>query len=363
MRNRALHATTRRALACCACLMLCCAAAATSSSFALAREARVMNLATIDSSQEQNKDQKNKPPKAPEAEQKAAAAIQTAAADVPAMLAATGAFLQKYPKSTLRPLVARFVADKIGDTADPAQKIALSESYLKLFNAPGEVDLVNPQLLAAYTSAKRLDEAFALAATTLDKSPDPVATMINLSLAGREEVRLGNAKYVAPSKGYGLKAIELIESDKKPAAVTDAVWADYKTQWLPVLYQTLGMLSYAGGDYADAKIRITKAAALNPRDPVNYVYLGSMANDEYQRLAQQYKAAMGAAQAELLKKAEAQMDEVIDAYAHAIALAEGNPQHDQLRAGLRPDLETYYKHRHNKSTEGLQALIDKYKQP
>jgi tetratricopeptide (TPR) repeat protein len=247
---------------------------------------------------------------------------------------------------------------------DLAQQIAPAESYLKLFNAPGDADLVNHYLINAYTSAKRLDEAFALAATTaLDKSPDPVAMMINLPLAGREEVRKGNPKYIAQSKQFALRGIELIESDKKPAAVTDAAWTDYKTQWLPVLYQTIGMLSHASGDYADAKVKITKAAALNPLNPVNYVYIGGMANDEYQRLAQQYKAATGTAQIELLKKAEAQMDEVIDAYAHAIALAEGNAQYDQLRTDLRPDLESYYKHRHNKSTEGLQALIDNYKKP
>ena len=55
------------------------------------------------------------------------------------------------------------------------------------------------------------------------------------------------------------------------------------------------------------------------------------------------------------------MDDVIDAYAHAIALTEGNPQYDAMRVGLKADLEGYYKYRHSNSTEGLQALIDKYK--
>jgi len=361
MRNRAFHATQRALLAVvCAGLMLCAAA----SSSASARGAReVKNFATFAAPQEaQKKEQKDKQPKVSEAEGKAAQAVQSAA-DVPAALAAAGAFLQKHPQSSLRPQVAAIVTGKIGSLPDPAQQIAGAESYLKLFNAPGDADLVNPYLLNAYISAKRLDEAFALASTALDQSPDPVAIMINLPLAGREEARKGNLKYIAQSKQLALRGVELIESDKKPAAVTDAAWADYKTQWLPVLYQTIGMLSHATGDYADAKLKITKAVALNPLDPINHVFIGSMANDEYQRLAQQYKAATGTAQAELLKKAEAQMDEVIDAYAHAIALAEGNAQYDQLRTDLRPDLEAYYKHRHNKSTEGLQALIDKYKKP
>jgi len=367
MRNRVFHVPRVIVVVVCAsCLMLCTdtTKAATSAS-ARTREAReVKNFAAFATvlPQEQKKEQKEKGPKVSEAEVKAAQAVQSAA-DVPAALAAAGTFLQKHPKSSLRPQVAAIIADKIGSLPDPAQQIAGGESFLKLFNAPGEADLVNPYLLNAYTSAKRLDEAFALASTTLDKHPDPVAMMINLPLAGREEARKNNLKYVAQSKALALRGIELIESDKKPVAVSDATWADYKTMWLPVLYQTLAILSHASGDYADAKIKSLKAAVLNPLDPINYVFIGSMANDEYQRLAQKYKAATGTAQAELLQKAEAQMDEVIDAYAHAIALAEGNPQYDQLRTGLRPDLESYYKHRHNKSTEGLQALIDKYKKP
>jgi hypothetical protein len=300
------------------------------------------------------------PPKVPEAELKAAKAIE-AMTDVPAMIVAAGEFLKKYPKSALRPQVAPLVAERIGATVDPAQLIAQSETYFKVFNAPGDADYLNPHLISAYTLTNRFEEAFALAASALDKSPDPLVAMINLTRGGLEEARKGNVKYIPQSKQYGLKAVELIESDKKPAAVSAERWADYKTKWLPQLYQWLGMISLQSGDKADAKARLATAVKLNPLDPINYVVISSMANDEYQRLAQEHKAATGPEKAELLKKAQAQMDEVIDAYAHAIALAEGNPQYDGLRTQLRPDLEEYYKYRHNNSTAGLQELIDKYK--
>jgi hypothetical protein len=309
--------------------------------------------------QEKAKD-KPQPPKVPEAELKAAKALE-AITDVPALIAAAGEFLKKYPKSALRPQLAPLVADRIGLTTDPAQQIAQGESYRKVFNAPGEAEHVDAHLISAYTAASRFDEAFALASTALDKSPDPLVAMINLTRGGLEEARKGNVKYIPQSRQYGLKAVELIEGDRKPEAVTAERWADYKTRWLPQLYQWLAMISLQSGDKADAKARLTTAVGLNPHDPINYVVMSSMANDEYQRLAQAHKAATGAEKAELFKKAQAQMDEVIDAYAHAIALAEGNPQYDGLRAQLRPDLEEYYKYRHNNSTEGLQALIDKYK--
>jgi hypothetical protein len=356
MRNRALHAMRTLALSG-ACLM----SFITVQAFAAvnANEAGRATNALPQEKQEKAKDKKDVPV-VPEAELKAAKAIE-AMTDVPAIIAAAEAFIKKYPKSTLRPQLAPLVAERIGATVDPAQQITQSESYLKVFNAPGDADYVNPHLVSAYTSVNRLDEAFALASTALDKSADPLAAMINLTRGGLDEARKGNVKYIPQSKQYGLKAVELIEGNKKPASVDDARWADYKTRWLPQLYQWLAMISLQNGDKADAKARLNTAVGLNPHDPINYVLISNIANDEYQRLVQEHKAASGADKAELLKKAQAQMDAVIDAYAHAIALAEGNPQYDALRTQLRPDLEEYYKYRHNNSIEGLQALIDKYK--
>lgn len=352
MRNRAL--LTMRALAVCACM--------TFLVVALARVAKGTNFDAVYSPQGKAQDGKEKPaPKVAAAELQAAKAVESAA-DNTAMMAAAGEFLQKYPKSALRPQVAQLVADRIGTGTDPAaQKITQAESYLKLFNGAGEADQINQVLIDAYASANRLDDAFTLAAGALEKSPNPVGGMINLTLIGLEEAKKQNPKYVAQSKQYGAKAIELIEADKKPATLDAAVWGEYKTKWLPQLYQSLAVLALVSGDNADAKAKIDKAAALNSPDPFTYVIIGSMANGEYQRLAQEHRAATGAAKDELLKKAQAQLDQVIDAYAHALALADGNAQYDQLRAQLKPDLESYYKYRHKDTTEGLQVLIDKYK--
>ncbi|HEX8423732.1 MAG TPA: hypothetical protein VF634_09990, partial [Pyrinomonadaceae bacterium] len=289
MRHRALRAMRTLAISYCACLaaFVVTAPAAFAESYAKER-ARAAN-ADAPQPQEKAKDKKDAPV-VPEAELKAAKAIE-AMNDVPAMIAATGEFLKKYPKTTLRTQLAPLVAERIGRTEDPAQQIAQGESYLKVFNAPGEADHVNPHLVAAYTSANRLDEAFALASTTLDKNPDPVAAMINLTRGGLQEAERGNAKYIPQSEQYGLKAIDLIESSEKPATVTDATWADYKTRWLPQLYQWLAIISLRSGDKADAKAKITTAVKLNPFDPISYVVLSNMANDEYQRLAQEHKAA------------------------------------------------------------------------
>jgi hypothetical protein len=65
----------------------------------------------------------------------------------------------------------------------------------------------------------------------------------------------------------------------------------------------------------------------------------------------------------LLKKANQILDQVIEHYARAAALAEGKPQYQPLRDQVMLDLTTYYKYRHNSSIDGLQKYIDGYKVP
>ena len=308
--------------------------------------------------QEQPKDQ----PKASDAEFKDARKVE-AAADAQGRLQAAGAFLKKYPKSELRPQLAQLVVAKIGDVTDLAQRLTLAENFRTLFNEPAEADLINPTLLSAYLKTNHTDEAFALAAKVADSLPNPVPLLTDLSFAGYAQAQQQIVKYLSQSIQYAGRAIELLESDKKPANLDAATWSDYKTKLLPSLYQVQGFLLFAGGDAATAKTKLTKAVALNPADAMNYALLGNIRNDEYQSLATQYKAATGATQTDLLKQAEAVLDQVIDDYAHAVALAAGNPRYQGMHDQLMQDLEAYYKYRHKGSTDGLQALIDKYKQP
>ena len=92
--------------------------------------------------------------------------------------------------------------------------------------------------------------------------------------------------------------------------------------------------------------------------------IGALFNDEYQNEGKQYQSmAAGPARDAQLKKVQALLDNVIDAYAHAVALSEGNVTLQHIRQQYAQDLESYYKYRHNGSTEGMQQLIDKYKTP
>lgn len=301
-------------------------------------------------------------PKASEAEAKSAAALNSAP-DAAAKLAAAGEFLKKYPKSTLRLQIAKYVAGQIAQVADATQKLALVEGFQKMFKEDKELEAIQLVTLEAYLNLKRVDDAFAHAALILAKEPENVDVMSHLAFAGTEEAKRQNAKYVPISLQYGLKAIELIEANKKPAYLDDAAWESQKLM-LPVLYLDMGILSLVSGKPAEAKTRFEKATALSPAEPTSYALLGNIFDDEYQQLAQSYKTMPeGKQKEETLKKATDLMDKAIDLYARALGVSAGRPEHKPLQDQLLQVITPYYKYRHKGSTDGLQQLIDKYKAP
>ena len=309
----------------------------------------------------QPQDKSNKA-KVPEAELKAAQAIE-AAPDASAKLAAAGEFVKKYPKSSNRTQIAEYIADQILSVKDPSEKLALAQKFPTVFTEPAEGNIIKPALLDAYVQLKRLDEAFSNGGSYLASNADDIRVLALLAIAGTEEAKKRNPKYVKESRQYGMKAIELIEGDKKPAKMEDAFWAKQKAG-LPQLYQEMAIISLVEGHGAEAQATLEKSQKLNPADPFNYVMMGSIINDEYQNVAQTFRNMPdGKAKEDTFQKANALLDKVIDQYAHAVALSEGKPQYQALHDQVFQDLSAYYSYRHNKSTDGLQKLIDSYKLP
>lgn len=284
------------------------------------------------------------------------------ASDPAAKMKAVAELIKKYPKTEIRARVARAAADQITQVKDANQKLALAQQYQTIFNQPAEEELVFPVLVEAYADANQPDEAFTKAADFLTRHPDSLRVLVALLSLGTNQAKKQNGKFVTQSIQYGAHAAELFEADKKPDGYDDARWKEYKASTLPGVYQSLGLLYYASGNRAEAKARYAKASLLAPSDPFNFVMLAGLSNQEYQNAAKQYQTmAPGPARDDELKKVQALLDAVIDAYAHAIALSEGNATLQQVRQQYLSDFESYYKYRHNGSTDGMQLLIDKYK--
>ncbi|HZT58616.1 MAG TPA: hypothetical protein VFA21_08330 [Pyrinomonadaceae bacterium] len=280
-----------------------------------------------------------------------------------AKLQAAAAFVKKYPTSTMRPKVAQYVAGEIANAQDTQLKISLAQAYLDIFNQPEEASLVNDALLNAYINAGQADEAFKMGAARLAKNPEDLDLLRALAIVASNETIKGNNAFAAQGMQYGAKAIELIEADKRPANVEEAKWASYKAEALPNLYRATGIIAYKTNDTNAAIARLEKAVALNLKDPGVYLVLSELTYNDYDRLTKEYNVASDAEKPAALARAQAGLDKVIESYAAAVAMTEGNAQYQQAHDALMGDLTKYYKFRHNNSDAGLQQLIDKYKKP
>lgn len=286
------------------------------------------------------------------------------APDAAAKLKAAEALIKKYPKGASRPRAARAIADEIAGVKDAAQKITLAQQYQGIFKEPSEQQLIIPVLIEGFIGASRLDEAFSSGAEFVTHNPDSLIVLVQLMGIGTDQAKQKNPKFIPQSLQYGTHAIELIETNKKPADMDDAGWNNYKATVLPSLYRSMGLLFFVKGDRGEAKIRLAKASEIAPTDPFNYLLLSSVLYDEYQEKGKHYRGMPdGPARDAELKTVLASLDQVIDSYAHTIALSEGNAALQQVRQQYLQELESYYKFRHNNSTEGMQQLIDKYKVP
>ena len=301
-----------------------------------------------------------KPVKVSDGESKLAQQIEKAT-DAAAKLTAAEEFIKKYPKSTLRPQIAKHLAGQVVG-APEAQRIALAERYLSLFSEPGENEFVTPALVNSYAAAERFDDAFRVGAAWLAKNQDDAPVLAVLSFHGINQAARGNQKFAQQAREYGPRALKLFEADTRPARFDDALWKETKESWTPKVHQSLGFLAILTEKWAEALPHLEKAAALAPSDPLNYFLLGNLKDNEYRQMAAQYQGLMpGPARNEMLTKINAKLDEIVDLYARAVALAEGQPAHQQLREQVIQDMTSYYKFRHNGSTNGMQQLIDKYK--
>src|SRR5690348_13514098 len=85
-------------------------------------------------------------PKVSPDEQKMAQAIEVAP-DAAGKAKAAADFVKKYPKSSLRPMVAQRISDRIHEMTDGEQKVALAQQFKTIFNDPAEEEMIMPVLL------------------------------------------------------------------------------------------------------------------------------------------------------------------------------------------------------------------------
>lgn len=280
-----------------------------------------------------------------------------------ARLQLAAAFVKKYPQSPLRGQIAESIAREIAETTDNQAKGSLAQTFLDIFNLPGEAPLVTGSLLNSYINTGQTQDAMKLGTDWLAKHPDDISVMRNLTILASAEAIKGNNAFIAQGRDYGAKAIALLEADKVPAGYDPAKWPDFKRESLVSLYRETGILAFKAGDNAAAIPLLEKAVELNSPDAAIYFLLSDLNNEVYEMRAKESLIAAPSDKPAATQKAEAALDRVIESYARAIALTDGKPEFAQANAAFRERLTPYYKYRHKNSTDGMQQLIEKYKKP
>ncbi len=311
--------------------------------------------------QEQKQDQKKDQPQLSGDERNAIEKILKATT-IDAKLKAASDYAKKFPpgKGVKRSEVAGTIANEIYKIQDANQKLKLAEEFTKMFNQPGEADLVRPTLIEGYFAQNKFEDALNESVKYLEKNPDDVTIHVQITWAGATQVQKQNLipKLMQAAVQSGAKAAELMEADKKPEWMDDEKWKNYRNSWLWRLYYARGVILLQNNDKVAAKESVEKAVGIEPGDLGVLLMLISLTNDEYQTLAQKYQAEK---KQELLDKALEKMDEVIDWMARGVAACEGNPQLKATQDQLMDNLKQYYAFRFEGKTDGLQGLIDKYK--
>lgn len=276
-------------------------------------------------------------------------------------LSAAEDFIARFPNSSARLTVAGIVADEILKIKNGRVALALLERARVVFTSEREQEILKPVALEVYAIGDRPDDAFTLAGEMLAKNPDDLQVLIRMTSAGTDEARKKNRKYAEVSLQYGLKAIALIETDKRPQGVDDQTWALQKDN-LAQLYQETAILYLAAGNTEQARSRLTKASVLSPRDPSNFALLARVITAHYLSERDAFDAMPeGNSKQDVQKKLDSVLDTMIEAYARAAGLATGRVEYQTLLQQVIPDLTAYYKLRHNQSLKGLQQLINRYR--
>lgn len=273
---------------------------------------------------------------------------------------AAAEYAKKFPKGVKRADVAGTIANEIYKIQDNNQKIKAAEEFSKMFNQPGEADLVRPSLIEAYFATNKYDQGLDESLKYLEKNPDDVTIHVQVTWAGATQTQkqAASPKLMKAAIESAAKGAELMGADKKPSWMADERWADYKNSWLWRLYYARAVVLTANGQKAEAMESAEQAFGLEQNDVGLLLLLVNMANDQYQTIAQKYQTEK---KQELMDQALAKMDEVIDYLARGVAACEGNAQLKQTQDQLLDNLKQYYSFRNNGKTDGLTGLIEKYK--
>ncbi|MBI4469629.1 MAG: hypothetical protein HY650_09950 [Acidobacteria bacterium] len=246
-----------------------------------------------------------------------------------------------------------------------AEKIKLAEQFLATYPNSKLGQNASKSLVTFYVQNNDLDKGFSHGMTHLTKYPGELLVALILADTASRQAKTGKHTY----DEQGLKCAELViasieKGETIPGLPADQ-WNTQKNQFLGSMHQAAGLFLKSKGDSAAAAEHLLKAGALDASDPVTFYLLAdALVNGAYAQVRKRYDDLPDKTTDEakaLLAEADQIVDRIIAAYAQTIAIGGTDQTFQGLVAATRPNLEKFYKYRHNDSLDGLQELIEKYK--
>jgi len=194
------------------------------------------------------------------------------------------------------------------------------------------------------------------------KDPDNLRGYLLLSLAGFKSAKTADKATKAEAVKAMRKSLEMIKAGK---TVDPWVFGGNKEEAVSTLefFSASLTIDTEPTEAAAAMLRLAHSNSSYNKDPNTYYYLArSLHNGEVKKQVAQYNekcsGATPPAECEGFNdRIEAMIDRVIDAYARAVALSTGKPEHASITTAAKPELVELYKKRHGDSDAGLEKLV------
>jgi tetratricopeptide (TPR) repeat protein len=247
------------------------------------------------------------------------------------------------------------------------EAVQAGEAFLAKFPNSVLAPRAKPILVLVYAQTNRFEKAFEMGREVLSADPNNFSILYVLALAAATASKGRDTRFDADGLTYATRALELAASGNSPPGVAPQMWEQQKSKALGSLHQAAGLFLYNKADYDPAIEHLKKAAELDPSDPVTFYLIGealklgkyAKLRESYDKLTPEEKVADAGKQ--LLQQVDAVVDEMIEMYARTVAISEANASFQALNQEARKLLESFYRYRHNDTTEGMEELIKKYK--
>ncbi len=185
--------------------------------------------------------------------------------------------VQKQPGVTIDPKEQK-AYDAFYHTEDSAKKIQLGNAFLEKYPKSIFSEAVDAGLTNAYYDKQDWKDFYATADEALALKPDDVdvLTTVGWVIPHVYDPHADDAdKLLDKAETYEKTAIQVLNTLKKPASLTDAQFAAVKASKASEAHSALGLVYFRREDYANSMAELQQATQNNPNpDPTDLFVLG-----------------------------------------------------------------------------------------